>query len=232
MKMFKAVLFDLDGTLLNLNVDDFLPKYIKALSIKVKDYIPMEIFPKYLLDSTYVMVKNNDETKTNEDVFMEHFFSVVEHQRQELQPIFDRFYLEDFPKLGEGYVGNPHAKNIIEHCKAKGLKIVLATNPVFPRAAVEERVRWVGLKVEDFDLITSYEEMHFCKPNINYYKEILDKISVEPHEAIMVGNDCQEDMVASEIGLKTFLVEGFIIDKGTTFKVDYKGELTDLLNIL
>lgn len=230
--MVKAVLFDLDGTLLSLNVDEFLPKYIKALSSNVKDYIPVEQFPKVLLESTYVMVGDDDPQKTNEDVFMEHFFKITDGKREKLQPIFDNFYVEHFPKLGSDYRGVQGAKEVVEHCKNKGLKLVLATNPVFPMAAIKERIKWAGLKEEDFDLITCYEEMHFCKPNLNYYREILSKIDVKPEEALMVGNDCQEDMVAAKLGVKTFLVEGLKIDRGQPYKADYTGDLVDLKDII
>ncbi|QNO15636.1 HAD family hydrolase [Alkalicella caledoniensis] len=230
--MFKAVLFDLDGTLLHLDTESFLGKYIKALSLKVKDHIPMEKFPKYLLESTHVMVTDNDGAKTNEEVFMEHFFKITQGDEKKLRPVFDSFYVEQFPALGDEYTGHPKAKEVIEHCKQKGLKIVLATNPVFPKAAILERLRWAGLSSEDFDVISCYEDMHFCKPNKNYFQELLDIIDVAPEHALMVGNDCQEDMVAGELGIKTFLVKDFIIDRGGQCHPDYQGDLGDITKII
>ncbi|SHJ83426.1 haloacid dehalogenase superfamily, subfamily IA, variant 1 with third motif having Dx(3-4)D or Dx(3-4)E [Anaerobranca californiensis DSM 14826] len=230
--MFKAILFDLDGTLLQLDVNEFLPKYIKNLSYAVKEHIPLEIFPNKLLEATYVMVEDNNPDKTNEQVFMEHFFKITQGDPEKLRPIFDKFYVEDFPKLGANYTAVPGAKEVIKHCKEKGVKMVLATNPVFPKQAVLERIKWARLNPQDFQLITCYEEMHFCKPNLNFYREILDKIGATPHQTLMVGNDCQEDMVAAELGIKTFLVEGFIIDRGTPYHADYKGKLTDLIQLI
>ncbi|SES99617.1 HAD family hydrolase [Anaerobranca gottschalkii] len=230
--MFQAILFDLDGTLLQLDVEEFLPKYIKKLSFTVKEHIPLEIFPKKLLEATYVMVEDDNPNKTNEEVFMEHFFKITEANPEKLRPIFDKFYIEEFPKLGNSYHPVPGTKEVITHCKNKGLKIVLATNPVFPKQAVLERIKWAGLNPADFHLITCYEEMHFCKPNLNFYREILNKIQVEPAKTLMVGNDCQEDMVASQVGIKTFLVEGFVIDRGKPYHADYRGNLRDIIDLI
>ena len=45
----------------------------------------------------------------------------------------------------------------------------------------------------------------------------------------MVGNDVQEDMVASELGLKTYLVTDYTIDRGkSNYKIDQRGTLTQL----
>lgn len=230
--MYKAVLFDLDGTLLQLDTDDFLKKYIKALSLKVKDHLPMDLFPKYLMESTHVMVTNSEASRTNEEVFMEHFFRITKGDEVKLRPIFDNFYTEDFPKLGADYKGHPDAQKVIDHCKSKGAKVVLATNPVFPKAAILERLRWAGLNAEDFDLISCYEELHFCKPNTSYFAELLEKVNVKPAEALMVGNDCQEDMVAGKLGIKTFLVKDFIIDRGGESYSDYNGELDEITKIV
>ena len=90
---------------------------------------------------------------------------------------------------------------------------MLATNPLFPRVSTESRVRWAGLDKEDFALITTFEDYSYCKPNLEYYKEILAKLDLNAEECVMVGNDVNEDMVAEKLGMKVFLLTDCVINK-------------------
>ena len=94
-----------------------------------------------------------------------------------------------------------------------GLKVALATNPIFPKVATESRIRWAGLEPEDFELYTSYENIGYCKPNPDYYREIVKRLGVEPEQCLMVGNDVSEDMVAETVGMKVFLLTDCLINK-------------------
>ena len=91
--------------------------------------------------------------------------------------------------------------------------MVLATNPLFPSIATENRIRWAGLQPEDFEYFTTFESSHYCKPNLDYYREILDRLSLKPEECLMVGNDVSEDMVTEQLGMKTFLLTECLINK-------------------
>ena len=54
--------------------------------------------------------------------------------------------------------------------------------------------------------MTTFENSHYCKPNLDYYKEIFENIGSNPNESIMVGNNALEDMISGELGVKTYLV--------------------------
>ncbi|WP_350342752.1 HAD family hydrolase [Proteinivorax tanatarense] len=232
--MLKAVLFDLDGTLLKLNVDSFLPRYVESISEKVKHKIPSKQFKKALFAGTEKMVENVEPNKTNKDVFMETFFSLTKADEKEILPVFDEFYSKEFSKLQKDIKAVEGAKEVVEFCKNENLKVVLATNPVFPKEATYERVRWADLNIDDFDLVTTYENMTATKPNLNYYQEILNKIDVKAEETLMVGNDCQEDLVVAKLGIKTYLVDdGLVIDRsGGNYLTDYQGPLKDLPKVI
>ena len=90
---------------------------------------------------------------------------------------------------------------------------MLATNPVFPAVATKSRMGWVGLVPEDFALVTTYENSRYCKPNLDYYREILKTINCQPEECLMVGNDVDEDMVAAELGMQVFLLTDCILNR-------------------
>ena len=102
---------------------------------------------------------------------------------------------------------------MIKKLKAKGLRVALATNPLFPAVATESRIRWAGLDLKDFDLVTTYENSSFCKPNPAYYKEIMEKLGVSAEECVMVGNDVQEDGAAAKLGMRVFILTDCLIDR-------------------
>jgi HAD superfamily hydrolase (TIGR01549 family) len=175
------------------------------------------------------MIMSQEPDKTNEQVFIEYFQAHGEWDKDELWPIFDAFYRDVFPTLSHLTYPSPWAKKIIEAAKEQGFRIAVATNPVFPRDAIHHRLAWIGLVADDFELVTVYEESHFTKPNPGYFAEICQKLGVKPTECVMVGNHMQEDMVASKLGMKTFLVTNWLEDRGEPqYQVDQKGTIEEL----
>lgn len=229
--MLKTILFDLDGTLLPIDTEVFTKRYFRALSIKLKDYFTPEQLTKNIWSSTNCMIRSLDSKKTNKDVFFEDFYKNVDIEAQILNPIFDEFYDKDFNNLQEGINENNYIVKSVKLLKEKGYKLVVATNPLFPKVAILHRIKWAGLDENDFEFITSFEEMHYCKPQLEFYKEILEKIDEKPSKCMMVGNDIAEDMKAKELGMTTYLIEDYIIGNIEDNKnIDYKGNYEEFYN--
>lgn len=164
--MMKTVLFDLDGTLLPMDTDHFLEQYLRALTPRVAHLVPPKQFVEHLLASTYAMVVNTDDSRTNQEVFIDDFFRRVGCRPEEMMPIFDDFYRKDFCEL-RACARESHVPRLaVEAAVESGLEIALATNPVFPMEAIQERMRWAGVADFPWRLITSYENMHYCKPQL------------------------------------------------------------------
>ena len=201
-----AVLFDLDGTLILHEQNTFLNEYFKSIAAYVGSYgYDPKAFIDAMMYATGVMLAN-DGARTNKETFWNKFFNYYGKQDERIIEISDEFYVTEFKNLRNASNPNPNAKKAVELAHRDGKKVVLATNPVFPMAAQIERMSWSGLTVDDFDLITSYENSTFCKPNPKYYLEVCKKIGVPAHNAIMIGNDEREDMkAASEAGLMCYL---------------------------
>ena len=210
----KAVLFDLDGTLLKMDQDEFVQTYFKYLAkhLAPKGYTPDKLL-KAFWDGVTAMV-TNDGSCTNEEAFWKKFIEFYGENSINDKPYIDEFYKKDFNQIQEVCDFYPEANEIIKLVKAYGKKVILATNPMFPHTATENRMRWAGLDIEDFAEYTTYENCHFCKPNPKYYLELLERHDLKPEECIMVGNDVDEDMVpAGKLGMQRFLLTNCLINK-------------------
>ncbi|MCI7638202.1 MAG: HAD family hydrolase [Clostridiales bacterium] len=211
--MTKAILFDLDGTLLPMDQEAFVRDYLGRMAafLAPHGYDP-QLLTKALWAGTGAMVKNDGKTR-NEDVFWYVFNSILGKDAKQDEALFNEFYTTIFQQSQNSCGYNPAAADAIREIKAMDYRVVLATNPLFPAIATHSRVRWAGLNPEDFELITTYENSRFCKPNPDYYREILGKISLDGSQCLMVGNDVEEDMIAGKLGMKTFLLTDCLINK-------------------
>lgn len=212
--MLKTILFDLDGTLLPIDTDRFVAGYLKALSAHAGHLVTACNLAEQVMLSTYAMIKDTSPERTNAQVFAADFFPKVGRREDELMPVFEEFYLTKFPALRSTCPGLPGiGKEVVQTALDQGYEIALATNPLFPREAIEERMRWVGIFDMPWRLVTTYEEMHACKPQPAYYREVLEKLDRAPEECLMVGNDFEEDGVAAKLGIPTYFVTDHLIKR-------------------
>ena len=217
------LLFDLDGTLLPMDMDYFLERYFSALGSHFSSQVDTEKFIDSLLKATGAMIKN-DGKLSNKEVFTKEFFKILPELNQEAAfDIFDEFYRNKFPSLGDNISTDPQTVKVIEILKSNDKTLILATNPVFPMEAVESRLKWIGLSADHFDLITCYSNMHYCKPNPEYYQEILDKMEIDSKGSLMIGNDEREDMIAGELGIDKILIKDNLKKSGQGYKPDWQG---------
>lgn len=211
--MITTFLFDLDGTLLPMDQDTFIKSYMGGLSKKM---VPYGYDPKRLIkciwQGTEAMVRN-DGSRSNEDVFWETFSNLYGRDARADESTFLEFYEVEFQQVSRSCGFAPEAKAVIEALKKKSIRIALATNPLFPAIATLSRTRWAGLDPKDFELITTYENSRHCKPNLDYYRDILDILKVKPEECVMVGNDVGEDMIVHDLGMNVFLLTDCLINK-------------------
>lgn len=239
--MFKdkdAFLFDLDGTLLTIETDQFLKYYFGALSSKFEDLCKnQDDFIKMLMESTKEMIKN-DGSRSNQQAFMESFMEKIDVKSKEeaenIKERFDQFYQNEFTALEKYFeIDRENPLEIIEYLKSRGKKLVLATNPLFPKEAVEKRLSWTGINPSDFDLLTHYENMSYAKPNPNYYQEILEKINVNPEKCLMIGNDLKEDAAAADLGITTLIIEDKLIEReACNYPIEWRGSLKEFKELL
>jgi len=228
--VIKAVLFDLDGTLLDIDLDAFLREYFSALGPVLSELTGSAEAGgaiSAVIESTDEMCRPHPG-QTNRQVFHRRFLELTGADLDEatVAGAVERFYVEDFPAL-RGTHG-PRAGGISAVLAAieAGLATGLATNPIFPRAAIDERMRWAGLQEEWFQVVTSYENMHACKPQSEYFAETSSLLGIPAAECLMVGDDPVLDMSATRAGMRTFFVGDGDVD------ADWTGTLEDLVDLL
>jgi len=211
----------------------FSKEYFKLIGEKIFYLGNPEFIISNLQKAVYHMMQNKGP-ETNEEVFWNKFLSLTNVKRGKVRAFFEEFYKKDFPKLKYLTRPHPYARKVIELAFNLGLKVVIATNAVFPINAIKERLSWAGIEDFPYYLITSMEIMHFCKPHLGYYEEILDIVKEEPENCLMLGNDAQEDISAKKLLINTYLVsDGLVINESKDSPIpDFKAPLKELLNIL
>ena len=210
----KAVLFDLDGTLLKMDQDEFVKTYFQYLAkhLAPKGYTSDKLLKVFFAGVSAMAA--NDGSCSNEEAFWKVFTASYGEESIKDKAYIDEFYKNDFNHVQSVCGFYKEAKEIVTLVKEKGKIPILATNPLFPHTATENRMRWAGLETADFAEYTTYENCHFCKPNPKYYEELLEKMDLKPEECIMVGNDVEEDMIPAEIlGMERFLLTNCLINK-------------------
>lgn len=222
--MINTILFDLDGTLLPMDMKAFEKLYFGAMAEYLKDLIGPKELVKNIWASTNAMIANV-EYKTNEEIFMEDFKTRIDGDIVTYKERFDKFYDEEFIKVKAAVYESKLMQESVKLLKEKGYKLVIATNPLFPLKAIHHRIRWAGFEPSEFQYITCYEQNHYCKPQLKYYDEILKEIEKTPEECMMVGNDVQEDLIAGKLGLKTFLIKDCLLHRTEDeIAADYQGD--------
>jgi len=227
--MRKAVFFDLDGTLLPLDMDTFIYAYKKAIAGNgfynwISEDNGEEIFGRAV-----VAMVTNDGRALNRDVFLDALSAESGADRNMLLDHMNEFYTNEYLQLESATQANEYVKRTIDILKEKGYRRILATNPLFPPVATDMRVKWAGLDPTDFEYITYYDNSHYCKPNKKYFEEILDHTRLKAEECYIVGNDVRDDLSAVGLRCEAFLVLDHVIgdiEKGPECQ---KGNYSDLL---
>lgn len=199
----KYLFLDLDGTLIQFNPQIFISKYLSLIQVCFFGYQYAMSVPQWILDGTESML-SNDGSMTNKDKFIKYFKNKSGMSEEKIWEIFTQFYKTDFNKLKEITKPVKGAKKFLEMAHKKGYQLVVATQPIFPEMAIRTRLQWAGVDHIPFLLITHIENMHACKPNVLYFKQILDKINASPEQCLMIGNDFQMDMASMDAGIQAY----------------------------
>jgi FMN phosphatase YigB (HAD superfamily) len=204
--MLKAVLLDLDNTLVLFDEPAFFRQFFPRIASRFADLLAPAAFQARLLQATRSLAVS-DGTRRNAERFREAFAAGMDGRSAELWQRFMTFYATDFATIPVSVRAPEGLKATMARLRASGLPLVVATNPIFPEAVQRQRLEWVGVPVAAFRLVTSIETSSYVKPHPGYYREVADHLGVNPADCLMVGNDPVNDMAAGLEGMHTYLTE-------------------------
>lgn len=206
--MSQTILFDLDDTLLTVNMDRFLPEYFNVLGSTLGHLGTKKEIIQQIITAVDKMAANQDPTKTLKEVFDDNFYRYLGTIEKDCKQILNAFYGDVFPKLKPITNQRSEALEFVDWSLSKGIRITIATNPLFPQSATRQRIEWAGLDPKSFDFFTTYENFHFTKPNLAYYAEILGHLGWPEGSVVMIGDSIELDLIPMrDMGFQTFWIK-------------------------
>lgn len=192
-----TVLFDLDDTLINNNAEQFTRVYLGLLGKYLQQKIDSKIMVPALLKGTRKMIEKNVISGTLEETFDNYFYPKIGLSKSDIANLIHDFYQNVFPILQSETSPRPDAVEIVKECLSRGWKVAVATNPLFPIAAVHHRLKWAGLNPDEvpFEVITSFESFHFAKPQPAFFAEVAARVDIFDQPIVMIGNDLKDDII-------------------------------------
>lgn len=229
----QAILFDLDGTLIDVDMNRFVPIYLRRLT----EYMSAQVNPAHAIQSLHhavaAMFANTDASRTLENILLDVLESELTISSELYAACLEQLYQNDLEELRPLVTGHPLSPQLIEASLTNGWDVVLATNPIFPRVVIDARLAWGELSGEDFHHVTAYETAHFCKPSARFFEEILEQLQLPAEACLMVGNDTLHDLSASQVGMQTCLLTPWSINRPKArFKADWQGRHEELLALI
>ncbi|MBW2477503.1 MAG: HAD family hydrolase [Deltaproteobacteria bacterium] len=227
------VLFDLDGTLVEVDMHAFVPAYLNRLADRLSFCADPKRISQVFRQVVTEMVSSHDGCQTMEERLISGLKEYGSIGVADYHDGLSLFIRHDLAALRPLVKAHPLARDLVEASLARGWTPVLATNPIFPQAVIEARLTWGGLADLPFALVTAYETSRYCKPQPGYFSEVMSKLNASPEKALMIGNDTFHDLSASQIGIQTCLLTPWRIDRNDqSFSADWEGTHADLLALL
>ena len=225
--MIQAILFDIQGTLTNVDESDFMRNYLGILAPRFAHLLSPDKFSKQLLKSLEIVKNEPKPGQTNMQTFYDDFSKATGQSVQTLRPIFEEFYESDFSTLRCLIQTIPQGAKLVEYAIQQGFLTAVASNPLMPLTAMREQVRWAGLTPEHFKVIPAFDNFHYCKPHLGFFREVAESLGVKPDSCILV-SERTEDIICRELGMKLFLIGTL----GPEVQTDYVGQLDDLFRLI
>jgi len=232
LEPIEAVWFDLDGTLIEVDMERFIPVYLRRLAERLRLYADPQQVLSTLRTATMAMLAGTGGDSSLEALLRSMLASDLQIPWDGYQEALAEFCREDLPALQPLVRPHPLARQLVESCVANGWQVVLATNPIFPREVVEARLAWGHLADLPFQPVTSYETSRHCKPHPGFFHDLLALLDLPAHACLMVGNDSSHDLAAGRVGMPTCLLTTWRIDREPRYRADWEGSHPELLGQL
>ncbi len=198
-----AVLFDLDGTLLDIDGEGFLDAYIDALMDWWRPDDATAFRQAVMAASVPIFAPHPG--RTNGEVFRSHLAAHLGTTPADILARLRRFHHESLATLRFPARALPEARACVLHCLDLGLRIAVATTPIYMPEVIGLRLKWAGLADLPWELVTDSERMQTCKPHPAYFAEAAGQLGLQTQRCVMVGDDPLQDGPAGQTGMAVLL---------------------------
>jgi len=199
----RCLLFDLDGTLLDIDGEQFLDDYVAALAPYFQRWADVDVFTRSVMAAS-VPIFGLHPHETNGEVFRNHLSRHLGMAPSVVDETMGRFHREamDAMPIRRGPIAD--ARPCVEAALRGGFQVAVATTPIYQPAVVALRLRWAGLEDIPWSLVTHSENMHTCKPDVDYFAEAASLLGIPPTQCLMIGDDRLQDMPAAKCGMHVY----------------------------
>lgn len=228
--MIKNILFDMDGTLINTIQDKHNEKYFTEIA---KTFFEHDLDGNKAIETLFKalnMMENNNGDCTNKEIIYKLFNDNFENL--DIDRLFNNFYETKYDNVKDCVFKEDIAVKAINLLKDKGYNLILATNSYFPIEAVKKRLSWGNIDSNVFSYITTFDNSNYSKPNINYYKQIIEKNNLNIGETIMFGNDLKDDFIIEKMGIPCYIITDHILNEEKIKECNKKGNYNDFYNYI
>ncbi len=221
--MIKAVIFDLDNTLV-----DFMAMKRQAITAAIDS----------MIDAGLKL--SRDEVQTRIDAIYDE--RGIEFQNVFDQLLYDIFQKVDYKILSAGIIAYrrareaalvpyPHVNLTLVSLVKRGLKLAVISDA--PSREAWLRLCYLNLH-HMFDHVITFDDTGERKPSPVPFLKALELLQVQPHEAIMVGDWAERDMVgAAQVGITTVFArygDTFgTVDTNARYDINDVSELLDIV---
>ena len=210
---YKNIIFDYDGTLVMGSTDEFFKVFFREVIAKYVKWFLSDPAPfKDAFLKSIDAMANNSSDETNETVFYNSMSNLTGIEVAKLKDFFVDFYDNEFKYTHEAYDPIPVMSEVLDYLHGRGYNLVLATDPMFPRNALDFKLSDCGINPRYFSLITSNQNCNRTKVSQDFYNMVLNKINIRPEETLMVGNHIDKDGNATLSGIDTILLTDYLVN--------------------
>ncbi|RAU20402.1 phosphoglycolate phosphatase [Paramagnetospirillum kuznetsovii] len=184
--ILRAVLFDLDGTLIH-SLPDLVAAVNRMLAAEGRPALESEAIKAMVGDGADALVSRA-------------FAASGGLPGPEVGPYLDRFMADYEPRSAETTRPWPGVVETLEELRRRGLALAVCTNK--PRAATHEVLGALGL-AEYFHVVVASDDAPAIKPDPAHVRVILERLGVSADAAVMVGDSINDILSARRAGVRS-----------------------------
>lgn len=190
---FKALIFDLDGTL-------YEPRHF-ALRLILSDPLHIGMLAAERKCRKKLRERHFD---TASDYYDELFLMMGGGSAEKATKCREWFYRSYMPSqvriIREKFSPRPHLKELLAALRSEGIRTTVLSDYCF----TAEKLSAIGLSAKDFDAVWESPQLGGLKPRSEVFKAVCEALGTAPEETAMVGDRADTDGGATEAGLTFF----------------------------